>query len=216
MTEVQYLTNWFTPKISDHDAVYSTSSISDRRLRVIRRDGVQLSIAPIRTETLTPPLVEAILREDEATIICLVPKTAHYLWSARERANELGSDVQTMSEVFWSMAEDDPQGFLSKDVDSTRRILGQHSRVQQVQMVCESSMTLIRKGGMASVTVSVEYGYEFGEESLVKALGRHPGVDVVLNSNPSGRATSAALEHAEHAGVRLLSLAELMGVINNP
>jgi hypothetical protein len=161
-------------------------------------------------------MVEQILKEDVATIICLVPKSSHYLWSARERATELGSDVQTMSEVFWSMSFEDPQGFLSNDVAVTRRILGQHSHVHQVEMICESSMRILRAGGLSDVTVSVEYGYEFGEEALVKALDRHPGMDVVLNSNPNGRMTAAALEHAKHAGVRLLSLTSLMGAMKHP
>jgi hypothetical protein len=121
-----------------------------------------------------------------------------------------------MSEVFWSMAEANPQGFLSKDVASSKRILSQHSRVQRVEMICESSMKIVRSGGMPDVKVSVEYGYEFGEEALLSALDRHPGVDVVLNSNPNGRATSTAIKHAEHAGVRLLDLSSLMGELQNP
>ncbi|MFI1619674.1 hypothetical protein ACH4VT_22320 [Streptomyces lydicus] len=216
MAEIRYLTNWFATKISAHDEVKSATQISASRLHVQRKHGASLTIAPVHVTTLTAALVDEILQTGEATVICLVPKASHYLWSARERANKLGSDVQTMSEVFWSIVEENPQGFLSKDVDSTREILGQHSRVLRVQMICESSMRLTRSGGMPDVNISVEYGYEFGEEALVKALARHPGVDVVLNSNPNGRATSLALEHAEHAGVRLLDLSALMGVLRNP
>ncbi|MFJ9197884.1 hypothetical protein [Streptomyces flaveolus] len=216
MTEIRYLTDWFIPKIAQHSAVASSKRLSDKRLSVLRKDGVALTIAPVQVEVLSADLVEEIIREDIATIICLVPKASHYLWSARERAAALGSDVQTMSEVFWSMTEENPQGFLSNDVTVTRRILRQHSQVHQVQMICESSMRIVRVGNMSNVTVSVEYGYEFSEEALVKALDRHPGMDVVLNSNPNGRMTAAALEHAKHAGVRLLNLSSLMGALKNP
>ncbi|MBP5938535.1 hypothetical protein [Streptomyces acidiscabies] len=216
MTEILYLTDWFIPKIAQHSAVKSSKRLSANRLGVLRRDGVALTIAPVQVEILSADLVEQILQDDIPTIICLVPKASHYLWSARERATELGSDVQTMSEVFWSMTEEDPQGFLSNDVTVTRRILRQHSQAHQVEMICESSMRIARAGGMSDVTVSVEYGYEFGEEALVKALDRHPGMDVVLNSNPNGRMTAAALEHAKHAGVRLLNLSSLMGALKNP
>ncbi|MDH6487309.1 hypothetical protein [Streptomyces sp. SAI-127] len=213
MTQLKYLTDWFTPKIADHDEVASARQISATRIQVLRVNGTPLTIAPVSTQTLTEDLVQEILRDEEATIICLIPKASHYLWPARQRANQFGSDVQTMSEVFWSMAEDDPQGFLSKDVAYARRVLGQHSEVERVEMICEASMRLIRSGGLPHITLSVDYGYEFSEEALVKALTRHPGVDVVLNSNPNGRATSAALKHAEHAGVRLLDMSSLMGAL---
>ncbi|MGV9358330.1 hypothetical protein [Streptomyces misionensis] len=215
MTKIKYLTDWFVPKIAAHNDVASARRISARRLSAQRNDGVVVKIAPVQVEILSESLVDQILREDTATIICLVPKSSHYLWSAREHANNLGSDVQTMSEVFWSMTEENPQGFLSKDVSVPRRILSQHSHVERVEMICESSMRIARMGRMSDVKVSIEYGYEFGEEALVKALDRHPGMDVVLNSNPNGRMTSAALEHAEHAGVRLMSLSSLMGELSN-
>ncbi|MFJ5219918.1 hypothetical protein ACIP98_35140 [Streptomyces sp. NPDC088354] len=212
---MKYLVDWFGPKIETHSAVESTSCISANRLGVHRKGGDFLTIAPIQVDVLTQAVAEEVLRDGEATIICLVPKTSHYLWVARERANQLGSDVQTMREVFWALGMVDPQGFLDKDVDSTIRILGQHSRVERVQMICESTMKVVRLGGMSDVKVSVAYGYEFGEETLVKELERHPDVDVVLNSNPNGRATASALEHAKHAGVRLLDLSSLMGELRN-
>ncbi len=82
-------------------------------------------------------------------------------------------------------------------------------------MICESSMRLVRSGRMPDVVISIEYGYEFGEEALVEALERHPDVDVVLNANSLGRATSAALEHADNAGVHILNLSSLMGGLKN-
>lgn len=49
---------------------------------------------------------------------------------------------------------------------------------------------------------------------MVRALARHPGVDVILNSNPNGRPTGAALSHARDAGVPIFGLGGLMGALN--
>ncbi|MBP2581825.1 hypothetical protein J3A78_002303 [Streptomyces sp. PvR006] len=213
---INYLTGWFVPKISGHGDVASAIRASSSLVQVERKNGTVVTIAPVSTPTLTETHVDEILGQGDATIICLVPKASHYLWSARTRAQDLGSDVQTMSEVFWAMGEEDVQGFLSKNVSYARRALGQHARVQQVQMICEASMRLVRHGGMPDIRVSVDYGYEFGEEALMQALERHPEVEVVLNSNPNGRFTSAALRHAENAGVRIFDMSSLMGALNNP
>ncbi|MFD4654698.1 hypothetical protein ACFWP2_03605 [Kitasatospora sp. NPDC058444] len=211
MNDFRYATSWFAPKISDHDAVESATQISSRHLMVQRKYSRPFSLAAVTgVETLTPKMVDKILDETQAEIICLVPKASHYLWAAREKAQARGSDVQTMSEVFWAITEEDPKGFLNKDVAITRRILGQHSRVRTVEMICEASMKLIREGARSDLHLAVEYQYEFGVEALVRALERHPGVKVVLNSNPNGRETSAALTHAGHAGVRLLGMSSLM------
>jgi len=103
---------------------------------------------------------------------------------------------------------------VDKNVSYNRDRLGQHAKVQAVEMICEASMRLERHGGLDDVTVAIEYEYEFSEEAVVRALTRHPGVDVILNSNPNGRPTSAALSHARHAGVPIFSLGELMGALN--
>ncbi|MBO1418400.1 hypothetical protein [Streptomyces sp. FH025] len=217
MTGIRYLTDWFIPKISDHQEVTQANRISDRRLLVQRRYSSPFTIAPVSgMENLTPSLVDEILDDAPADVICLVPKASHYLWPARERAKERESDVQTMSEVFWTVTADDPRGFLNKNVAYARRVLRQHSHVQRVEMICEASMKLIRVGRMPNVRLSVEYEYEFGSEALVKALEHHPGVNVVLNSNPNGKPTRAAMRHAENAGVRLLDMSSLMGILNRP
>ncbi|MDX3854157.1 hypothetical protein [Streptomyces sp. AK02-01A] len=213
---LNYLTDWFVPKISDHGDVASASRSTSSLVKVERRNGTNVTIAPVSVLTLTEAHVNEILAQGDATIICLVPKAAHYLWSARNRAQDLGSDVQTMNEVFWAMGEKDVQGFLSKNVSYARRALGQHSHVQRVEMICEASMRLVRHGGMPDIRVSIDYGYEFGEETLMQSLERHPLTDVVLNSNPNGRFTSAALAHAENAGVRLHSMSSLMGTLSSP
>ncbi|MFD6495734.1 hypothetical protein [Streptomyces sp. NPDC060188] len=75
-------------------------------------------------------------------------------------------------------------------------------------------MEVEREGRMDSVTVAVEYEYEFSEEALVKALDRHPETTAILNANPNGRPTGAAIEHAQRAGVGLFKLGELMGALN--
>ncbi|MEW2118448.1 hypothetical protein AB0945_25310 [Streptomyces sp. NPDC005474] len=213
---LNYLTDWFVPKISDHGDVASASRYTPSLVKVERTNGTSVTIAPVSVSTLTEAHVNEILDQGNATIICLVPKSSHYLWSARIRAQDLCSDVQTMSEVFWAMGEENVQGFLSKNVSYARRALGQHSRVRRVEMICEASMRLVRRGEMSDVRVSIDYGYEFSEEALMQSLERHPQVDVVLNSNPNGRFTSAALNHAENAGVRLLDMSALMGTLNNP
>jgi len=113
-----------------------------------------------------------------------------------------------------AMGEPDPRHFVDKNVAYARERLEQHSKVRTVEMICEASMRLNRHGGLNDVVVAVEYEYEFSEEAMVCALTRHPDVDVVLNSNPNGGTTGAALTHAAHAEIPIFRFIELMGALN--
>jgi hypothetical protein len=112
------------------------------------------------------------------------------------------------------MHEVDPRPSWNKNVSYSRQRLSQHGKVQSVEMICEASMRLKRRGGLGNVIVSVEYEYEFSEEAMVRALARHAGVDAILNSNPNGRPTGAALSHAREADVPIFGLGGLMGAVN--
>jgi hypothetical protein len=48
----------------------------------------------------------------------------------------------------------------------------------------------------------------------VKAVKRHPDAAVIVNANPNGRATSAAVRHEENAGVTIFGVSDLMGALN--
>jgi hypothetical protein len=49
------------------------------------------------------------------------------------------------------------------------------------------------------------------EGHTLQALARHPNVDIVYNANPNGTVTQDAYCHADHAGVEVLGLKDLMG-----
>jgi len=207
-------TTWFADAVKRHDAVSSATPQVSGHVHVVRKDHEPVTIAPVRADWLTPADVERILKDQISTIICLVPKQAHYSWEARELAMRLGSTVHTMKEVFSSLSDEDPRPFLNKDVAYARSRLEQHSKVRELRMVCESSMQLVRTDGLPPITIAVEYQYEFTEEALVAAVKHHPDATALLNANPNGTPTTAALAHAKAARRGLFRLGELMGALN--
>ncbi|MEW2094781.1 hypothetical protein AB0882_00730 [Streptomyces sp. NPDC012485] len=211
---MKYSTSWFIRTISSHSAVKSASELQSGCVLLERKHGPSIVVAPVSSDWLDTNHVRAILQAEGTAIICLIPKDSHYSWEAREKAQDLDSDVQTVKELYSSLGWEDPRGHIDKNVDYAKDRLEQHSRVERLAMQCEASMKIIRFGGASDKLVSVEYEYEFTEEALVRALKRHPGADVVLNSNPNGRPTGAALQHAEDSGVALFKIGELMGALN--
>lgn len=211
---IEYSTEWFAERIRSHSNVNAAERCPSGHVRLRRTEYGPILVAPVRMERLEVHHVNQILDSDNATVICLIPKSSHYMWNAREHALKRGSTVHTMKEFYSALPDDDPRPFLNKSVAYARDRLEQHSRVIEVRMVCEASMEIDRLPGLGSVRVAIEYEYEFSEESLVRAIGHHPNVDAILNSNPNGTPTSAALEHAREACVGLFGLRQLMGALN--
>lgn len=211
---VEYSTGWFAERIQSHSDVVATKKHSSGHVQLRRKQYEPILVAPVHMERLEVHHVDEILDTEEATIICLIPKSSHYMWDARERALEREATVHTMKELYTALAHDDPRPFLNKNVAYARDRLEQHNRVSEVRMVCEASMELDRVAGLTSIRVAIEYEYEFSEESLVTAIDHHPDVDAILNSNPNGTPTSAALAHAQEACVGLFDLGQLMGALN--
>lgn len=215
MTPVSFADDWFAKAIANHDSV-SAVHRTDSGLVVLKRGDTlaAISIAPVAPDRVDMGVVESILKMDAPTVIVLVPKASHYDWNARELALHRGSSVQTYKELVTFLHEEDPRSGLDKNVAFVKNRLEQHSKVGRLEMICEATMRLRRVPPLSDVVISVEYDYEFGEESLVRALQRHPGVDAVVNANPNGRPTMAALEHGEYANVPVYRIAEMMGALN--
>jgi hypothetical protein len=214
MEPFSYSTNWFADTVTRHTTVQAASPLANRQVRLVREDLPPITIAPITTTRVSPDTVRAVLEGDTPTAIVLIPKLAHYDWSARELAEANSSTVLTFKELYTYMAERDLGGLLDKNVDYNRRRLEQHGKVRELEMICEASMQLKRYGGLSDVALAVEYHYEFSEEAVVAAIEHHPGMDVILNANPNGRVTEAALAHAKEVQVPVFGIAQLMGALN--
>lgn len=214
MTQLEYLTDWMAGSIRRHSAVSQVVNSSERRIRVDRKGLTSLTIAAVSVPILEVSHVESILEEEIATIICLVPRTSHYVWAARELANSHGSSVHSVYELKASLSQSDPRPFRNKDTAFIQRAINGHSRVKNAEMICEASILVKRHGDLGDIKVAVEHVYEFGHEALVDALERHPGMNAIVNSNPNGRFTEAATAYAREARVGVFRLGNLMGALN--
>ena len=210
----EYATIFFANSINSHSAVQNVDVQPSGHVRVLRKAHAPVTIAPVSIEFLRPEHVEQVFNDSPVNIICVVKRDSHYSWAARERAAKLGASAHTMREVWASLGMEDPRLYSDKHVSYQRIRLEQHSKVRGIDMICEASMKIVRSGSLPPVTVAIEYEYEFAEEALVKAIQRHRGVSAILNANPNGRPTRAALEHAKSTGIGLFSLGELMGALN--
>lgn len=209
-----YATDSFTATIRRHTDVKNARALNKGRVTVERNTLPPITVAPVETPRISIGVVEAVLGDGEATVIVLMPTAAHYDWVAREAAANRGSSVQTVRELYGGLREHDPRTYVNPTVAFALRALKQHSKVNEATMICEASLRLSRSGGLDDVIVAVEYQYEFTEEAAVSSLERHPAADVILNGNPNGKTTRAALDYAEQTGVPIFGSKELMGAIN--
>jgi hypothetical protein len=225
MASFTYATQWFARAVVEHDSVAGVEELPTGHVRIDRRKHAfgadalpdelpSITVAPIHTPRVDLTAVKDIFAVSVPTIIALIPKKSHYDWSARDFAERGGSTIHTFKEFYTFLGERDPRPFIDKNLGYVMERLDQHSAVASLEMICEASMRLKRKGSLSDVLVAVEYEYEFSEEALVQAIKRHPDATVIINANPNGRATSAAMAHAENAEVTIFGVSELMGALN--
>jgi hypothetical protein len=207
---VDYRTHWFAEAICRHTQVVTAEALPHGHVRITRDGLSEVTVAPIAPQHVDEATVGAVLDVDVPTVILLIPKASHYSWAAREFAEDHGSTIHTYKEFFGALSFSDPRPYVNKDVAFARDRLQQHTKVRDIHMICEASMRVERHSGLSDLVVAVEYEYEFSEEAVVHALSRHPAANVILNGNPNGRPTNAALAHAQHAGVSLVKIGELM------
>ncbi|HEV3322337.1 MAG TPA: hypothetical protein VG147_09130 [Solirubrobacteraceae bacterium] len=214
MADFAYETRWFADAVVKHDAVLRASALPNGHVSVERKSLSSITVAPLATPCIDTAVVESVLASCVPTVILLIPPTSHYDWSARELAEENGSTIHTVKELYTFMREPDPRRFVDKSVRYLWNLLETHSRVTSIEMICEALMLVKRREPLSDVIAAIEYEYEFSEAALVRALKHHPGARVIINANPNGGATDAALTHAESAEVAILGVSEAMGALN--
>jgi hypothetical protein len=215
MSSPDLRSSWLASTIVKHSEVTGARTLPDGLVEVERKNLPSITVAPLGNLRIDSRLVESVLRASPPpTVIVLVPRAGHYEWEARALAMAQGSTIFTVKELYTFMRERDPRAFVDKNVDYNRARLAQHSRVAKCEMICEASARLRRRDSLGDVVVAMEYEYEFTEEAVVRAIERHPDVDVILNANPSGRVTAAAYAHAIEARVPVYKIGELMGALN--
>lgn len=207
---------WFVKAVSDHDHVETAAAINDHEVRIVRKEFDPITVVPVKSNFLVLYDVEEVLAFCQPTLVVLINPSGHYAWDARRYAESHGASVQTMSELYTFLPEEDPRHGVDKKVDFVRRRLEQHTRVNSVSMICEATMQVSRNRPLEPLQIAVEYQYEFTEEALVDAKERHPDVDIIYNANPNGTVTEAAFDHATHAGVEVLGFKELMSRMHRP
>jgi hypothetical protein len=216
MADFAYETRWFSDVVVKHDAVLGASTLPNGHVRVERKNVPPITVAPLSTLRIDIAVVESVLASCVPDAIVLIPAGSHYDWSARELAEASGSTIHTVKELYMFMREPDPRPFVDKYVRYAWDVLEQHFNVKSIEMICEASMLVKRGEVLGDVIAAIEYEYEFSEEAFVRALRHHPDAQMVINANPNGGSTNAALAHAGSTKVPILGMSEAMGALNLP
>jgi hypothetical protein len=219
MADLRYGTEWFARAVKNHEGVTRASALPNGYVRLERKDFADkdlepITVAPLLADRVDATVVEALLENAIPTVILLIPKASHYDWGARELAEGHGSTIHTFKELYTFVQDADPRPLVDKNVSYMRDLIDQHTSVKLVEMICEASMLITRRSDLSDVIAAIEYEYEFSEEAFVRALKHHPDAEVVINTNPNGGPTDAALTHAESAEVPIYGIAEVMRALN--
>jgi hypothetical protein len=219
MADLSYGTEWFAKAVKNHEGVTRASALPNGYVRLERKDFSDkdlepITVAPLLADRVDAKVVKAVLANTIPTVILSIPKASHYDWGARELAEEHGSTIHTVKELYTFVQDADPRPLVDKNVSYIRNLIDQHTRVESVEMICEASMLIKRRGDSSDVIAAIEYEYEFSEEAFVRALKHHPDAEVVINTNPNGGPTDAALAHADSAEVPLYDIADVMRALN--
>lgn len=202
------IAGWVARILNEEDAV-AQAEASDSLVEIIAKNGRTSRVYATDVPRVTEDVVLEAMGTHDVDAIVVVPRSSHYDWSARLKAEASGSTVLTFGELRGAIGREDLSSVLSRPVAYVRDALEAHTRVVGVEMLCERSMRVVREVPLPDLTVAVDEQYEFSAEAVVAAVRLHPDADIICDNNPNGRVTQAAVEQAEHAGVEVMKLRDL-------
>jgi hypothetical protein len=140
-------------------------------------------------------------------------KNLHYSAAAKRLAKSIGAEIYLFRELSAAIQRTEFIGYEWGTMTFARTSLSRHSRVSEVQDVCERTLK-IRRPGLADIDAVFEDQYTLGITKLHQALDWHPNVNAVINVGGYAGCTEEAREAARGMGISLFTLKEFMGALN--
>ena len=206
-------TLWVAGNLREIRDVVGVEVISDQTLRIERRKhdpfvaGV-VSVPRVETET-----IRAVVSQPDVEIISNVPKESFWTGDALRLAREHGVASGSYGDLLRVIGMEDVRSFVPKDIAYIERGLRQHDRVAGFERV-HDRIYRIRRESMPDLIVAMLSEYELTGDHLRTARDRYGAFDLVVITDPNGRATGSATEVAGRLGVTVLNWAGFYGRIN--
>jgi len=207
---------WVACKLSAHDSVASTRVLSPQRVQVERTKHPTVVIgtiasSPLRADELRP-LVET---ERTVSFAVNVPKEAWIAGDALRLSERVRVPVGGWSDLQAALRLADVRDYVSSEFGFIDRVLRQHDTVAGFERLDDRRYRVSRHGA-GDVMVVFLREYELTVDHVRTARERYGRFDILVITNPSGRATGSAEGVATSMGGQVHKWKSFLGALNRP
>lgn len=207
--------DWCRKKLISHDKILDATTLTGNSLQLV----VKGMDSPVRIATMSEPRVELTSVPDEfhetATEFLLnIQKGAYFSGELLNHASTVAVGIGGLGDLYTAVNEQDCRHYVPKETRFIVRALEQHTAVRSVFRTNNITYQIIKHSG-EDVQILALNEYDLTSDAVRSGIDKYGLPTFILASNPNCRLSNAAKEVARTAGTGVLTLSQLMGVLNN-
>ena len=184
---------WVAEKIRGHENVATAKAVSSTHVQIDRLEYGPVLVGTTAAKRLDAREVRLLLdRDPNVDFIVNVPAESYVTGEALSLAEQHSVPVGGVGDLMRALVLPRVRQYVNKEVEYIHRGLRQHTRITKYRRLADRLYRISRRG-FADITVVFLYAYELTADHLRVARDRYGSFDLVVNTNPYGKATSTAL-----------------------
>jgi hypothetical protein len=205
--------SWLVDKLSSDENVASTSIIGDNLLKIIRRDGSELTTCSSSEGFFRAQDVLQLLAKDNADFVLHTQKDPFIDGDVFDLLEMRKKVIGGYGDIFRIIRQGYNWPYVAPEERFITRGLRQHTKVSNVRRL-DNKRYEISRHSLPTVIIIALGDYDLAVESVRDALDKYKPFDAVYKSNPNGRTSRSAIEFADSHQFKILSWKELLGKLN--
>lgn len=207
---------WVAKAIADHEGIDSIIAITDDIWKITRKSHPPYVLGLMSEKRVETKHIETLLGQGhDVDFVANTPKEA--IWSGEAIRCVEAENIAwgNFGDIYRATGHDTPREWVSKTRKFVIRALSQHQNVESLTAITDK-IFLIERKRHAPLRIIMIHQYSMSAEDIRNARAQHGDFDEVLNTDPNGRNSKAAIDTAQSFGADILLIGPLLARLHRP
>ncbi len=205
------MSRWLAEKLLAHSEVADVTSCVGNILKIKRKKYGETTVGVLGQREVSRQHVRSLFRENSSVeFVVNIPRDSFWNGDAIKFVSDRNASFGSVGDLFSALNENEVRFHVNKEFGFVEQGLLQHSKVVSLERLYDRLYTVNRVDGLRSLDVLLNNEYDLTAEHVRSARARYGKFDLVLVTNPNGRATSSAQQAASSMDAEILKWGELL------
>lgn len=205
--------NWCADKFK-HEHVLQVRVIEDNLVELEVEEVGRVLVATMSLPVVSLADVPPTALRPDVQFLLNISKDALFQGDLINYADRVPMGVGGVGDLLRAINKKELRKYFAPERSFILRALSQHDAVAGVEML-NNYTYLIHRRALGAYQVLVVTEYDVTAEVVRAALQKFGHSRTILANNPSGKVTPEAKEAAKSAGVRIVTISQLLGALNS-